>query len=98
MTRRSREAMAVMRERFIAAVATTPSRRDRRRTRLLAGFTYGLQIARGQLRPDRLSDVVAQALLAGRVLLPLLNNQPMGFYAPEVLIGDARRHGIEIRR
>lgn len=25
----------------------------------------------------------------------LLNQQPMGFYPPEVLIGDARRHGIE---
>src|SRR5207253_6826387 len=25
----------------------------------------------------------------------LLNNQPMGFYAPAVLIGDARRHNVE---
>jgi error-prone DNA polymerase len=25
----------------------------------------------------------------------LLNNQPMGFYIPEVIIGDARRHGVE---
>ncbi|HEY3342698.1 MAG TPA: error-prone DNA polymerase [Anaerolineae bacterium] len=24
----------------------------------------------------------------------LLNNQPMGFYAPEVIVGDMRRHGI----
>jgi len=28
----------------------------------------------------------------------LLNNQPMGFYAPHVLIGDARRHGLQILR
>ena len=28
----------------------------------------------------------------------LLNNQPMGFYAPHVLIGDARRHGIQVLR
>ncbi|MCA1644274.1 MAG: error-prone DNA polymerase [Chloroflexi bacterium] len=28
----------------------------------------------------------------------LLNNQPMGFYAPHVLIGDARRHGLHILR
>ena len=27
----------------------------------------------------------------------LLNNQPMGFYAPQTLIADARRHGVEIR-
>ncbi len=26
----------------------------------------------------------------------LLNNQPMGFYQPAVIVGDARRHGIEI--
>jgi error-prone DNA polymerase len=27
----------------------------------------------------------------------LLNEQPMGFYSPEVIANDARRHGIEIR-
>ncbi|MFN8472120.1 MAG: DNA polymerase III subunit alpha [Anaerolineae bacterium] len=27
----------------------------------------------------------------------LLNQQPMGFYAPEVVIGDARRHGVPTR-
>ncbi len=26
----------------------------------------------------------------------LLNNQPMGFYIPEVVVGDARRHNIEV--
>jgi error-prone DNA polymerase len=26
----------------------------------------------------------------------LLNNQPMGFYAPAVIVGDARRHGVRI--
>ena len=25
----------------------------------------------------------------------LLNQQPMGFYPPEVIVGDARRHGVE---
>ena len=28
----------------------------------------------------------------------LLNNQPMGFYAPHVLVGDARRHGLRVLR
>ncbi|MBI2953274.1 MAG: DNA polymerase III subunit alpha [Chloroflexi bacterium] len=28
----------------------------------------------------------------------LFNNQPMGFYSPEVLVGDARRHGVAIVR
>jgi error-prone DNA polymerase len=26
----------------------------------------------------------------------LLNNQPMGFYSPEVVVGDARRHGVKV--
>ena len=26
----------------------------------------------------------------------LLNNQPMGFYIPEVVVGDAKRHGVEV--
>ena len=26
----------------------------------------------------------------------LLNNQPMGFYSPDVIVGDARRHGVEV--
>ena len=33
------------------------------------------------------------AFLAG-----LLRAQPMGFYSPATLIGDARRHGVEVRR
>ncbi|WP_323791169.1 error-prone DNA polymerase [Nocardioides sp.] len=31
-------------------------------------------------------------------LAALLRNQPMGFYSPQSLIGDARRHGVEVRR
>src|SRR5204862_4302698 len=27
----------------------------------------------------------------------LLNNQPMGFYAPATLVADAKRHGLRIR-
>ncbi len=33
------------------------------------------------------------AFLAG-----LLNNQPMGFYAPQTLVADARRHGVVVHR
>jgi error-prone DNA polymerase len=31
-------------------------------------------------------------------LAGLLRNQPMGFYSPQSLVGDARRHGVEVRR
>jgi error-prone DNA polymerase len=27
----------------------------------------------------------------------ILNNQPMGFYPPATLVGDARRHGVAVR-
>ncbi|HWI42376.1 MAG TPA: error-prone DNA polymerase [Nocardioides sp.] len=33
------------------------------------------------------------AFLAG-----LLRNQPMGFYSPQSLVADARRHGVDVRR
>ena len=26
----------------------------------------------------------------------IMNNQPMGFYSPRVVLGDARRHGVEV--
>jgi error-prone DNA polymerase len=31
-------------------------------------------------------------------LTGLLRNQPMGFYSPQSLVGDARRHGVDVRR
>ncbi|MCC6704615.1 MAG: error-prone DNA polymerase, partial [Thermomicrobiales bacterium] len=31
-------------------------------------------------------------------LCGLLNNQPMGFYAPHVLVNDGKRHGIRVER
>ena len=34
----------------------------------------------------------------GAFLAALLRNQPMGFYSPQSLVGDARRHGVEVRR
>ncbi|MFL6111207.1 MAG: OB-fold nucleic acid binding domain-containing protein, partial [Catenulispora sp.] len=34
----------------------------------------------------------------GAFLAALLRSQPMGFYSPQSLTADARRHGVEIRR
>jgi error-prone DNA polymerase len=31
-------------------------------------------------------------------LAALLRSQPMGFYSPQTLVADARRHGVEVRR
>jgi len=34
----------------------------------------------------------------GAFLAGLLRSQPMGFYSPQSLVQDARRHGVEVRR
>ncbi|WP_323368440.1 error-prone DNA polymerase [Cumulibacter manganitolerans] len=34
----------------------------------------------------------------GAFLCALLQAQPMGFYSPQSLVADARRHGVEVRR
>lgn len=34
----------------------------------------------------------------GAFLAGLLRNQPMGFYSPQSLVADARRHGVQVRR
>jgi error-prone DNA polymerase len=99
---RSAEAMAELRERFIqgalangvaAGIAAEAFRQ-------LQGFaTYGFCK----------SHATAFALLAYQTLwlkqyhpleftCALLNHQPMGFYAPEVVIGDAQRHGVTVLR
>jgi len=42
-------------------------------------------------------DELLDGGLPGRFHLWLLNNQPMGFYSPAVLIKDAQRHGFHQR-
>ncbi|HEV2128155.1 MAG TPA: DNA polymerase III subunit alpha [Thermomicrobiales bacterium] len=103
MTRkRSAEAMEVMRSTFIGGALgqgvdhkTAEAVFDK-----LTGFAeYGF--------PK--SHAAAFALLAyqscwlrhyypAEFLCALLNNQPMGFYAPHVLVNDAKRHGIPVLR
>jgi error-prone DNA polymerase len=56
----------------------------------------GSRVARGEFRIDRLCQRVSQMPLPGGLHLRLLNHQPMGFYAPAVLIEDAQRHGLRV--
>ena len=99
---RSAEAMAELRERFITgaqahgvevAVAAEVF------TQLQGFATYGFCK----------SHAASFALIAYQTLwlkahypaefyCSLLNHQPMGFYAPEVVIGDAKRHSIAVLR
>lgn len=103
MTRkRSHEAMEALRQTFIDGAATQKIGAELANTIFdkLAGFAdYGF--------PK--SHAAAFAFLAyqscwlkyyypAEFLCALLNNQPMGFYAPHVLINDAKRHGLRVLR
>jgi error-prone DNA polymerase len=104
MTRkRSHESMESMRALFVAgAIAThgvTPELANSIFDKLAGFADYGF--------PK--SHAAAFGLLAyqscwlkhyhpAEFICALLNNQPMGFYAPHVLINDAKRHGIRVSR
>jgi error-prone DNA polymerase len=99
---RSAEAMAELRDRFMrgALANGVAAQIAAEAFRQLQGFaTYGFCK----------SHAAAFALLAYQTLwlkqyhpleftCALLNHQPMGFYAPEVVIGDAQRHGVTVLR
>ena len=53
----------------------------------------------GQDRPlaeDVLQTAYLKAHYPAAFYCALLNHQPMGFYSPDVVIGDARRHGVPV--
>ena len=99
---RSAEAMAELRVRFLAGAQANGVEAGvaEEAFRQLQGFaTYGFCK----------SHAASFALIAYQTLwlkahypaefyCALLNHQPMGFYAPEVVIGDAKRHGITVLR
>jgi error-prone DNA polymerase len=104
MTRkRSAEAMEAMRAEFVAGCLAQgdvdPETAEDVFDKLTGFAEYGF--------PK--SHAAAFALLAyqscwlkhyypAEFLCALLNNQPMGFYAPHVLVNDAKRHGIRVLR
>ena len=99
---RSAEAMGELRVRFLAGAQANGVEASvaEEAFRQLQGFaTYGFCK----------SHAASFALIAYQTLwlkahhpaelyCALLNHQPMGFYAPEVVIGDAKRHGITVLR
>ncbi|RME83833.1 MAG: error-prone DNA polymerase, partial [Caldilineae bacterium] len=98
---RSREEMNRLREVFVQGAVTRGVDEETARVIFaqLEGFaTYGFCK----------SHAAAFALLAYQTMwlklyhplefyCALLNHQPMGFYAPAVIVGDARRHGIAVQ-
>jgi error-prone DNA polymerase len=99
---RSAEAMAVLRDRFLAGAQANGVELTVAEEVFgqLQGFaTYGFCK----------SHAASFALIAYQTLwlkahypaefyCALLNHQPLGFYTPEVVVGDAKRHGITVLR
>ncbi len=99
---RSTEAMTALRARFVAGAQTKGvdlAVAEEVFTQLQGFATYGFCK----------SHAASFALIAYQTLwlkahypaefyCALLNHQPMGFYSPEVIVGDARRHGITVLR
>jgi error-prone DNA polymerase len=97
---RSKEAMAGMRERFMAGAAAKGISED------IAQIVFGKLAGFAQYGFCR-SHAASFALISWQTLwlkhyqpaafyAALLNAQPMGFYTPEVVIGDMKRHGIAL--
>jgi error-prone DNA polymerase len=99
---RSREAMNRLRDRFVVGAitngldATTADAVFEQ----LAGFA-GFGFCKSHAASFALvayQTLFLKAYYAPEFFCALLNHQPMGFYSPEVLTGDAKRHGVTILR
>jgi error-prone DNA polymerase len=99
---RSDQAMAAFRERFIEGATGQGVAREVAGAVFaqLAGFAgFGFCKSHAAAFARTAYDTLwLRAHYPAEYYCALLNNQPMGFYPPRILIGDARRHGIETRR
>jgi error-prone DNA polymerase len=97
---RSEEAMAALRGRFLdGAVANGVERATAEEIwQQLAGFA-GFGFCKSHAAAFALvaaQTLYLKAYFPAEFFCALLNHQPLGFYPPEVLIGDARRHGVPV--
>ncbi len=100
-SKRSAEKMADLHDRLVTGMHTNGVRRnvaEQIYDKLLAFATFGF--------PESHAISFAHLVYASAWLkrhypaafcAALLNSQPMGFYSPQSLVADARRHGVEIR-
>ena len=97
---RSEEEMASFRDRFItgATALGAPEQIAEDVFRQLAGFAgFGFCKSHAAAFAKTAYDTLyLRAHYTSAYYCGVLNNQPMGFYAPRVVIGDARRHGVDI--
>ncbi|NLG29395.1 MAG: error-prone DNA polymerase, partial [Chloroflexi bacterium] len=97
---RSNEEMARFRERFVAGatsqgVAVTVAENIFEK---LAGFaSYGFCKSHAAAFAKTAYDTLwLRAHYPAEYYCGVLNNEPMGFYAPRVVVGDAGRHGVRL--
>jgi len=99
---RSDGAMAQFRERFVAGAAAQGIAEETAQTMFdkLAGFaSYGFcKSHAASFARLAYETLYLRARYPAEYYCALFNAQPMGFYAPRVLAGDARRHGVMILR
>lgn len=95
---RSGEEMAAFRQRFLdgALAQGVPEATAEQVFASLAGFaSYGFCKSHAAAFAKTSYDTLyLRAHYPAEYYCALLNNQPMGFYAPRVLVGDARKHGV----
>jgi error-prone DNA polymerase len=97
---RSQEAMMALRERFLKGAQANGIDQDIAADvfQQLAGFA-GFGFCKSHAAAFALvayQTLYLKAYFPAEYTCALLNHQPMGFYPPEVLIGDARRHGVSV--
>lgn len=98
---RSDEAMGALRERFLAGarangIDAATAEEVFRQLAAFAGYGFCKSHAAAFARVAY-QTLYLKAHFPAEFTCALLNHQPMGFYSPAVLVGDARRHGVEVR-
>jgi len=99
--RRGQAEMARMRERFIAGAATkgVETAVAEEVFRQIAGFaSYGFCKSHAAAFGRTVYDTLwLRSHFPAEYYCAILNNEPMGFYAPRVIVNDARRHRVPVR-
>ena len=97
---RSGEAMAALRERFLAGaqandVDLATAEEVYRQLAAFAGYGFCKSHA-AAFALVAYQTLYLKAHFPAELTCALLNHQPMGYYSPAVIAGDARRHGVEV--
>jgi len=97
---RSQEAMEELRERFVQGAlerGLAPELAEAIFEKLRGFASYGFcKSHAAAFARTAYESCYLKAHYPAEFYCALLNNQPMGFYSPDVIIGDARRHGVEV--